>query len=162
MVRFLIEFSKIVSDLDIAINGFHRHVTLVHSLSGDTTTYWGTNAWDFLLFCAIWTVLTVVLSFVALRRFADRSWIAYVLAILEAVAILSWFAGWLSCAVLVSSNDVCGTSENKSSCRAVKAAIFFGVLEWMLFIGTGMWSAKLAWKSFRKTPGSLRNTSSRV
>lgn len=53
--------SKKVSNQRAAVTAFHSHVTLVRSPTGDDyTTYWGTNAWDFLLFCAIWTNLTLV------------------------------------------------------------------------------------------------------
>ena len=67
-------------------------------------------------------------SLTAGRKVADRIWVVHIVVIMEAVAILSWLAGWTSSAIQLSSNNVCGRSENQTPCRVVKAAVTFAAL----------------------------------
>lgn len=85
------------------------------------------------MFCAAWTVLVVIFHFVA-PGFASSPMGGYARVGAEAVAVLSWFAGFIAVAVNVSTTDACKSGTN--SCSELKAAAAFGALEWVLFMIT--------------------------
>ncbi|KAF7586848.1 hypothetical protein BBP40_008241 [Aspergillus hancockii] len=130
-------FATIVMGTDgYAVHVFRGHDDHVDApvFGGDATLHVGVPAaWGFLMFCAVWTVLVVVFHFVE-PGFASRPMIGYVGIVAEAVAVLSWLAGFIAVAVNVSTTDACLSGQN--SCATLKAATAFGAFEWLLFMVT--------------------------
>src|ERR1700716_3733965 len=84
---------------------FRGHTTYTHTPYGDFYGYYGVPAsWGFLMFCAAWTVLIVIFHLVAGISFADRALIGYIRVAVEAVAVLSWLAGFIAVAVEISTD----------------------------------------------------------
>ncbi|KAK5941178.1 hypothetical protein PMZ80_006455 [Knufia obscura] len=124
-----------------AIHVFHGHTVHEHFEFGDFYNYYGVpDAWGFLMFCAAWTVLGVIFLLIAGIRFADHVLLGYVRVGVEAVALLSWLAGFVAVAVNIGSN-ACPAEEN--GCGTLKAATVFGALEWLLFVVTTTMTVKL-------------------
>ncbi|KAL4941969.1 hypothetical protein BDV06DRAFT_212205 [Aspergillus oleicola] len=139
-------FAAVIIGTDgYAIHEFQAYDQHVNApvFGGAATLHVGVpDAWGFLMFCAIWTVLVVVFHFVKPRS-ASHPMIGYISIIAEAVAVLSWLAGFIAVAVDVSTTDACSSGQN--SCAELKAATAFGAVEWLLFIIT----AALAVVSFK-------------
>ncbi|KAF1847213.1 uncharacterized protein K460DRAFT_55530 [Cucurbitaria berberidis CBS 394.84] len=134
-----------------AIHVYRGYSSIIHTPDGDFYGYAGVpNAWGFLIFCAAWTVLVVILL-IAGNAFADRALIGYIRIAVEVVAVLSWFAGWIAVAVNIGT-EAC--SEGYSSCGALKAAAVFGAVEWLLFMVT----ATLAFSLFLNSKRQLRTS----
>lgn len=130
---------------------FRGHTVYEHFDYGNFYDYFGVpDAWGFLMFCAGWTVLIVIFHFIAGISFADRSLIGYIRVAVEAVAVLSWLAGFIAVAIQIST-DTC--SVGKNSCGPLKAATVFGAFEWLLFMVTAAQTVMLVFSSFRK-PGT--------
>ncbi|RDW70115.1 hypothetical protein BP5796_08512 [Coleophoma crateriformis] len=146
-------FAIIVMGTDgYAIHAFRGHTAYVHFKFGNFYAYYGVpDAWGFLMFCAGWTVLTVIFHLIAGVRFADRALIGYLRVAVEAVAVLSWLAGFIAVAVQIST-DIC--SAGKHSCGSLTAATVFSGLEWLLFIVTVARTAMLVFNSSRKPKNS--------
>lgn len=89
-------------------------------------------------------------------RFADHLLIGYIRVAVEAVALLSWLAGFIAVAVNIGSN-VCPAEEN--GCGAIIAATVFGGLEWLLFVMTTVLTVKLVFDAPR-WPGMSKPKSS--
>lgn len=133
---------------------FRGHTVYEHFDYGNFYDYYGVpNAWGFLMFCAAWTVLIVIFHLIAGIRFADRALVGYIRVAVEAVAVLSWLAGFISVAVQIST-DTC--SAGKSSCGPLKAATVFGAFEWLLFMVTAALTVMLVFDSSRKPRTSTR------
>ena len=131
---------------------FRGHTVYEHFEFGNFYDYYGVpDAWGFLMFCAAWTVLIVIFHLIAGISFADRALIGYIRVAVEAVAVLSWLAGFIAVAVQVST-DTC--SEGKSSCASLKAATVFGAFEWLLFMVTAALTVMLVFKGSRKPRAS--------
>ena len=112
---------------------------------GDFTVWKGVpNAWGFLMFCAVWTVLGSIFLLLA-GRLQESIWVGYTCVGVEVVALLSWLAGFVAVAVNVGSS-ICPREEN--NCGAIKAATVFGALEFVLFAVT----AARTWKPVFGTP----------
>lgn len=127
---------------------FRGHTVYVHFEFGNFYDYYGVpDAWCFLMFCAAWTVLIVIFHFIAGISFADRALIGYTRVAVEAVAVLSWLAGFIAVAVQIST-DTCSAGRN--SCGSLKAATVFGAFEWLLFIVTAALTVMLVFNSSRK------------
>lgn len=120
----------------------------MHTPTSDFYVYAGVpNAWGFLMFCAVWTILLFIFQLIAGNAFADRALIGYIYVAVEIVALLSWFAGWNAVAVYIGSN---ACSEGYISRRALKATTVFGAVEWLLFIVTATLAASLVLESRRR------------
>ena len=131
---------------------FRGHTVYVKYEFGDFYGYYGVpNAWGFLMFCAAWTVLIVIFHFIAGISFADRPLVGYVRVAVEAVAALSWLAGFIAVAVQIST-DTC--AAGKSSCGSLTTATVFGALEWLLFMVTAALTVMLVFYSSRKPRNS--------
>lgn len=127
---------------------FRGHTTYTHTPYGDFYGYYGVPAsWGFLMFCAAWTVLIVIFHLIAGLSFADRALIGYIHVAVEAVAVLSWLAGFIAVAVEISTNT-CSAGTN--SCGSLKAATVFGAFEWLLFMVTAALTVMLIFNSSRK------------
>lgn len=98
------------------------------------------NAWGFLLFCAAWTVLVVAFQFTA--NATERTVLAYIRIVVEVVALLSWFAGWIAVAVNIRTG---ACVSRFVGCEALEVATVFGAVEWLLFMGTAGWSISVFW-----------------
>lgn len=104
------------------------------------------------MFCAAWTILGVIfLLILAGISFADHTFIGYICVAVEAVALLSWLAGFIAVAVNIGSNVAC-----HNSCGLLTAATVFGALEWLLFVITTVLTVKLVFS----TRGSKTSTTS--
>jgi hypothetical protein len=117
---------------------------------GDFVDYLGVpDAWGFLLFCAGWTVLGVVFLVVAGVHWAEHRLVGYLRVAVEAVALLSWLAGFVAVAVNIGTNsDVCQAEAH--GCSAITAAAVFGGLEWLLFAATTVFTVKLVFDMPRR------------
>jgi hypothetical protein len=94
------------------------------------------------MFCAAWTILAVL---IAGLRFADHAWVGYVRIAVEAVAMLSWFAGFIAVAVNIGS-DTCPAR----TCADLRAATVFGAFEWLLFMTTTILTTMLVLNGTRR------------
>ncbi|KAK6603443.1 hypothetical protein H4I96_06211 [Botrytis cinerea] len=105
-------FAIIVMGSDgYAIHVFRGHTVHEHFDFGSFYDYYGVpNAWGFLMFCAGWTVLTVIYHTIARIRFPDGALIGYINVVVETVAVLSWLAGFIAVAVQIST-DTCSTGK---------------------------------------------------
>ncbi|KAH8680717.1 membrane-associating domain-containing protein [Xylariales sp. PMI_506] len=112
-------FAVIIMGTDgYAIHLFHGHTDFVSDPFGGFYAYAGVpNAWGFLLFCAGWTFLAVIFHLVAGNRFPDHTLIGYVRVGVDAVAVLSWLAGFIAVAINIGSNS-CPAEEH--GCGPIK------------------------------------------
>ncbi|KPM42156.1 hypothetical protein AK830_g4431 [Neonectria ditissima] len=146
-------FAIIVMGTDgYAIHVFRGHTEYEHFEFGNYYNYYGVpDAWGFLMFCAGWTVLGVIFLLVARNRFADHVLIGYIRVAVEAVALLSWLAGFIAVAVNIGSS-ACPIEE--SGCGSLKAATVFGALEWLLFVITTILTTRIVFNSIRQPKNS--------
>jgi hypothetical protein len=127
---------------------FHGHTVYDHFEFGNFYDYYGVpDSWGFLMFCAGWTVLIVIFHLIAGISFKGSTLISYIGLAVEAVAVLSWLAGFIAVAVNIGANE-CPTGNN--SCASLKAATAFGAFEWLLFMVTASLTAMPVFNSFRK------------
>lgn len=111
---------------------------------GDFYDYYGVpDAWGFLIFCAGWTVLIVIFHLIVGICFADCALIGYTRVAVEAVAVLSWLAGFIAVAIQISTY----TCSAGNSCGPLMAATVFGALEWLLFMVTAALTVMLIFNS---------------
>ncbi|KAG0652974.1 hypothetical protein D0Z07_0272 [Hyphodiscus hymeniophilus] len=150
-------FAIIVMGTDgYAIHVFHGRTVYEHFEFGNFYDYYGVpDAWGFLMFCAAWTVLIVIFHFIVGISFADHALIGYVRVAVEAVAVLSWLAGFIAVAVQISTHTC---SSGKNSCGSLKAATVFGAFEWLLFMVTAASTVMLVFSSSRKPSVSTTPT----
>ncbi|RAL01407.1 MARVEL domain-containing protein [Aspergillus ibericus CBS 121593] len=148
-------FALIIIGTDgYAIHVYHGHNDYVDSpvFGGEATLYAGVPAaWGFLLFCAGWTVLTVIFHSVK-PSFASRPMISYIGIATETVAVLSWLAGFIAVAINVLTTDACSSGQN--SCAELKAATAFGAFEWLLFIATASMTVTAFFKNRKRVSPS--------
>ncbi|GAB7349367.1 hypothetical protein MBLNU459_g8493t2 [Dothideomycetes sp. NU459] len=117
-------FAIIVMGTDgYAIHSFRSHTVHVHTDFGDFyQTYGVPNSWGFLMFCAGWTFLVVIFLLLAKIRFAGHALIGYICVTVEALTLLSWFAGFIAVAVEIGTDAYLKTHANPhSSCGAASA-----------------------------------------
>ncbi|KEF56278.1 uncharacterized protein A1O9_07859 [Exophiala aquamarina CBS 119918] len=131
-----------------AIHVFRGHTVHEHFEFGDFYNYYGVpDAWGFLMFCAGSTFLAVIFLLIAGISCADHALIGYIRVAVEAVALLSWLAGFIAVAVNIGTN-ACPAEED--NCGSIKAATFFGALEWLLFVITTTLTTKFVFNSTRR------------
>lgn len=81
---------------------------------------------NFLIFCAIWTLLALALLIVIPWRFGGRiSYEKFVILGVEAVTTLFWFAGFVAAAVFLTNRPCRGTV-----CNSARAGVVFGAFSW--------------------------------
>lgn len=113
---------------------FRGHTVYEHFDIGSFYDYYGIpDAWGFLMFCAAWTFLGVFFLVIARVRYADHALVSYFRLAIEAIAFLSWLAGFIAVAINIGS-QACPAVEN--GCGLLKTATAFGALEWLLFVFT--------------------------
>lgn len=98
------------------------------------------------MFCAGWTFLGVFFFLIARVRYADHVLVSYFRLAVEAIAFLSWLAGFIAVAVNIGSNQ-CPAEEN--GCGPLIAATVFGALEWLLFLFTMIITLNLVFNGIR-------------
>lgn len=91
--------------------------------------YWHASApaqVSFLLFCSIWSLLSLIYLIVVPLRFSESK-LHHKFAVLgaEFLAMLFWFAGFIALAVFLSDRVCFG-----NVCSAAKAAAAFGAFAW--------------------------------
>ena len=124
----------------LAIHLFRGHTVYEQFEFGNFYDHVGVpNEWGFLLFCAGWTLLGAIFLYFAGIMYPDSAFIGYIRVAVEAVALLSWLAGFIAVAVNISQN--CPSEEN--GCGTLKAATVFGAVEWLLFVVTTTLTTKL-------------------
>ncbi|KAF2158432.1 hypothetical protein M409DRAFT_71645 [Zasmidium cellare ATCC 36951] len=117
-----------------AISEYQGHTVHKTYWFGSFDEYEGVPAaWTFLMFCAGWTILGVIFLLIVGRSSADGKWIGYTCAGVEAVAMLSWLAGFIATAVNLGSTT-CPAEEHH--CGSIAAATAVGAVEWLLFVYT--------------------------
>ncbi|KAJ5712801.1 hypothetical protein N7493_009269 [Penicillium malachiteum] len=154
-------FAIIVMGTDgYAIHVYRGHTAYVQFDYGNFYAYMGVpDAWGFLMFCAGWTFLDVIFVTIAGLRFGHSKLIGYICIATEAIALLSWLAGFIAVAINIGSNE-CPAEEN--GCGLLKAATVFGALEWLLLMVTTMPTIKFVFKSTRRKGSSEPEVSSVV
>ncbi|KXL45077.1 hypothetical protein M433DRAFT_154651 [Acidomyces richmondensis BFW] len=87
---------------------------------------------NFLLFCAVWSLLALLYLILVPWRFSDTmAHHKFAILAAESVTTLFWFAGFIALAVFLTGRVCFG-----SVCSAAKAATVFGAFEWLLFAAT--------------------------
>lgn len=90
--------------------------------------YWNSSSpseINFLIFCAVWTLLALgYLIFADLRPEHKIARAVAVLAV-DALTMIFWFAGFIAVAVFIHDRGCFG-----GVCSAAKAAAVFGAFEW--------------------------------
>jgi hypothetical protein len=98
------------------------------------SNWWG-NYWrdmspaeiNFLVFCSVWTLITLIYVVVAPMKF-PRAAHKFALLGADGLAMTFWFAGFVALAVFLSSRVCFG-----NVCNVAKAAVAFSALEWYAF-----------------------------
>lgn len=103
------------------------------------------------MFCAAWTILVVIVQLVAANASKNGALVGNVCLAIDAVALLSWFAGWVAVAVNIGI-EACPAGY--SSCGTLKAATVFGAFEWLLFMITTTLAVSLFFNSKRQPRAS--------
>lgn len=81
---------------------------------------------NFLVFCAVWTLLALLYLIVVPWRFSDTALHhAFAILAVEAVTVIFWFAGFIALATFLSDRVCFG-----SVCSAAKAADVFAAFTW--------------------------------
>jgi len=120
---------------------------VILALSAYVSSNWTWGGWspssiNFLVFCAVWTLLALAYLVVAPARFPDA---AHKLAILgvEVVTTIFWFAGWVSVASLLGDIGLGRWAVG----HAAVAACVFGAFEWMCFCASTMMASLHCWRT---------------
>jgi hypothetical protein len=81
---------------------------------------------NFLLFCAIWSVVALLYLTIVPWRFSNTvAHHKFAILFFETLTMLFWFAGFIALAVFLSDRVCFG-----HVCNAAKAAAAFGAFEW--------------------------------
>ena len=100
--------------------------------------WWSPDSANFLLFCAVWTLLAVAYLVLSSIRFHDHP-VGHKFGVLavEVVTTIFWFAGWIAFACLLG--DLPG-SRWWTVKRVGEAAVVFAAIEWYVLY-------KFEWRS---------------
>lgn len=140
----------------LAIHAYRGRTVTEHYIFGSFEAYQGVPAsWGFLLFCALWTFLGVVFILVTNTQLAERALLGYIVVGVEAVAVLSWFAGFIATAANISSD----TCPHGGTCGTIAAATAFGAFEWLLFVVTAYLTVRTVFSGSRQSSTTLSGTS---
>jgi uncharacterized membrane protein len=109
--------------------------------------WWSPDSANFLLFCAVWTLLAVAYLVLSSIRFHDHP-IGHKFGVLavEIVTTIFWFAGWVAFACLLGDLPA---SQWWTVKRVGEAAVVFAAIEWLLFIATMIMSSLHCWRTRR-------------
>jgi hypothetical protein len=96
------------------------------------SAFWSPDSANFLLFCAVWTLLAVVYLVLASFRFADHpAGHKFGVLAVEVVTAIFWFAGWIAFASLLGDLPA---SQGWVVKRVGEAADVFAAFEWYVSI----------------------------
>jgi hypothetical protein len=104
---------------------------------------WSPSEANFILFCAVWTLLAVAYLVFAPMHAPVAAHKFGILAA-EVLTTIFWFAGWIALAVLLGDIPGCG---HWNTCRVAAAADVFSAIEWLLFMATMFMSAIHVWRT---------------
>ncbi|KAF3912675.1 hypothetical protein ABW21_db0203570 [Orbilia brochopaga] len=114
--------SIIVLGLDAyAISAFNN------TLSGSSP-----SSMNFVIFCCIWTWLSLVYILVT-PRFLPRLHDKFIILGVEALANIFWFSGFVAVAAYVGSHNL---SCTEAACGSIKATIAFSCFEWLAWLAS--------------------------
>jgi len=101
---------------------------------------------NFLLFSAVWTLLSLTYVVVAtMPRFQySRLANSYAILAVDALTMTFWFAGFVALAVFLSAIVCFG-----NVCNVAKAGVAFAALQWLLFAATTGFAALQAFRGPR-------------
>jgi hypothetical protein len=100
---------------------------VVDSWSGPYWT-WSPDSANFLLFCAVWTILACIYLILASHTFAHHpAGHKFGVLAVEALTTIFWFAGFIALATFLG--DLPGRNKWHTK-RAAEAATVFGAFEW--------------------------------
>ncbi|MCJ1373337.1 hypothetical protein MMC20_004565 [Loxospora ochrophaea] len=89
----------------------------------------------FALLASVYLLLTSLTSRLPTHKFATLA--------LDSLTMLFWFAGFIALAVFLGGLSVCVGNV----CRSAQAAVVFGALEWLLWMGSAVFAALHAWRT---------------
>jgi len=113
---------------------------VVHNWSWVT---WSPSEANFVLFCAVWTLLVVAyLAFAPM--FAPTAAHKFGILAAEVLTTIFWFAGWIALASLLGDIRTC---DHWHTCRIAIAADVFSAFEWLLFSVTTVMAALHVWRT---------------
>jgi occludin/MAL family lipid-associated protein len=92
------------------------------------SAFWSPDSANFLLFCAVWTLLAVVYLVLSSHRFSDHP-VGHKFGVLavEVVTTIFWFAGWIAFATLLGDLPA---SQRWVVKRVGEAAVVLAAFEW--------------------------------
>ena len=99
---------------------------MVNDWSGWYYGTWAPGEANYMLFCAVWTIVALVYLGLTPGRFPT---VAHKFGILtvEILTMIFWFAAWIALGVLLGD---AGCDQAWGVCRAATAATIFAAFEW--------------------------------
>ena len=99
---------------------------MVNDWSGWYYGTWAPGEANYMLFCAVWTIVALVYLGLTPGRFPT---VAHKFGILtvEILTMIFWFAAWIALAALLGD---AGCDQAWGVCRAATAATIFAAFEW--------------------------------
>jgi len=107
-------------------------------------TQWSPSEANFVIFCAVWTLLAVAYLVFSPMFFPSAAHKFVVLGV-EVLSTIFWFAGWVAYAVFLGDDVYICTRWN--TCRVAIAADVFSAFEWLLFSATMIMAALHVWRT---------------
>jgi len=117
---------------------------------------WSPAELNFILFCSVWTILSLAYLTIAPVRFETAAHKFGILAA-EFLTMIFWFAGFIALAVLLTDTHC----YHWGPCRAAKAAVVFAAFEWLLFAATTIMASLHVWRT-RNTNNSKHDPNMEV
>jgi len=111
---------------------------------------WSPSEANFILFCAVWTLLAVAYLVFSPMFVPDAAHKFGVLGV-EILTTIFWFAGWIAFAALLG--DDVYNCDRWNTCRVAIAADVFSAFEWLLFSATMIMAALHVWRTRREHSG---------
>ncbi|KAF3941390.1 hypothetical protein ABW19_dt0205738 [Dactylella cylindrospora] len=90
------------------------------------------SSMNFIIFCCIWTWLSLVYILVT-PRFLPRLHDKFAILGVEIVANIFWFSGWVAVAAYVGGHTITCPED---VCGSIKATIAFGCFEWLSWLAS--------------------------
>jgi len=117
--------------LPFRVAQFVLAVIILALLAYAADTWWweSPSQVNFVIFCAVWTLLAVAYLFITPTRYPSLAH-KYAIVTVEAITMVFWFAGFIALAVLLT--DV--GCRRGGTCGASIAADIFAAFEWLMFL----------------------------
>ncbi|KAK4222413.1 membrane-associating domain-containing protein [Podospora fimiseda] len=138
-------FQSLFAVLVLALSSFVAH------WYNTTTVVSSPSQINFLIFIAIFSILSVTSLVILPRVFSNRA-VAnpYILLGIEIKNVLFWFAGWVALAVFLSRLLFC----RGSVCHAAQADVAFAAMAWICWAGSAGIAAVGVFKGVKKSSGN--------